>query len=206
MNNPIASISGLSDILNRIIDPENKEVRQIATHIDFSIRKLKKIVDELVVITKIESDIEDPESIALDNLVDEVKSSLIDVLQESRAKIHTEFEVTEIQLPKKNLRSILLNLISNAIKYSSPDRVPEIHIKTNKSNGQTILSVQDNGLGMDPGKKNEIFTIFKRLHHHVEGTGIGLYLVKKMVNNAGGEIEVESEMGKGSVFKIYFND
>lgn len=206
LNNPIASITGLSDVLNRIIVPENKEVRQIATHINVAIGKLKKIVDELSVITKLESNREDPEIFSLDDLMDEVKSSLIDALQESKAQVHTEFDVATLQLPKKNMRSILLNLISNAIKYSSPDREPEIQVKTKKSNGLTILSVQDNGLGMDMSKKDEIFNIFKRLHHHVEGTGIGLYLVKKMVNNAGGEIEVESEVGKGSTFKIYFRD
>jgi signal transduction histidine kinase len=66
------------------------------------------------------------------------------------------------------------------------------------------LTVQDNGLGMDMRQEEKIFALFKRLHNHVEGTGIGLYIVKKIVENAGGKIEVNSQVGVGSVFKVYF--
>jgi two-component system, chemotaxis family, CheB/CheR fusion protein len=204
LNNPITSIKGLSNILNRKIGDGNKDVQQIATHIEVSVMKLKKIVDELTVITQVENDKQEPETFDLNELLNEVKLCLIDALQESRAEIFVDFEVNELQLPKKNIRSILLNLLGNAIKYSSPDRKPEIHVRTRRANNITVLSVQDNGLGLHKDKIYEIFSVFKRRHHHVEGQGIGLFLVKKMVTNAGGEIEVESELGIGSTFKIYF--
>jgi signal transduction histidine kinase len=67
-----------------------------------------------------------------------------------------------------------------------------------------LLTVKDNGLGMDMRQEEKIFALFKRLHAHVEGTGIGLYIVKKIVENAGGKIEVESQPGEGSTFRVYF--
>ena len=67
-----------------------------------------------------------------------------------------------------------------------------------------VLMVKDNGLGIDMAKKEKIFALFQRLHSHVPGTGIGLFIVKKMVENAGGKIEVESQINVGTTFKVYF--
>ena len=89
------------------------------------------------------------------------------------------------------------------MKYRSPDRDLEIAIRTEQSEHFIILSIQDNGLGLDPNNINDIFLKFNRKHDHVEGTGIGLYLIERIITNAGGKIEVESELGKGSVFRVY---
>lgn len=124
----------------------------------------------------------------------------------SKAQLHYDLKEPVIQFSKKNLRSILFNILSNAIKYKSPDRAPEIRIRTEKSDEFTILSIQDNGLGINDEQKKNIFGAFRRAHEHVEGMGIGLYLVKKTVTNAGGDMELESEEGKGSTFKVYFKN
>jgi signal transduction histidine kinase len=94
--------------------------------------------------------------------------------------------------------------LSNAVKYRFPGRKSEVYIKTEVINKYVVLTVRDNGLGIDPEKKDRIFKMFKRLHDHVEGSGVGLYIVKKIVENSGGMIEVESELGKGTEFKVYF--
>lgn len=108
-----------------------------------------------------------------------------------------------IKFSAKNLRSILYNLLSNSIKYASPERPPEVLIKTAKLDGYQVLIVKDNGLGIQNKNREKIFSMFKRCHDHVEGTGIGLYMVKRIVDNAGGKIEIESDMEKGSAFKIF---
>ncbi len=95
-------------------------------------------------------------------------------------------------------------MISNAIKYRSPNRPPVIKIETYEEGDFIILKVQDNGLGIDPAKQDKLFGMFKRLHDHVEGTGIGLYIVKRILENADGKIVVESKLNEGSVFKAYF--
>jgi len=94
-------------------------------------------------------------------------------------------------------------LISNGIKFSQ-DKPPIINIETLKDGNNLILSVQDNGIGMKKQDIRKIFDMYGRLHHVVEGQGIGLYLAKKLVDAANGNIVVESEPGKGSKFILYF--
>ncbi|UOQ76558.1 ATP-binding protein [Hymenobacter sp. 5516J-16] len=106
---------------------------------------------------------------------------------------------------EKNLRSVVYNLLSNALKYRHPDRAPHVQICCQPQEGYQVLEVQDNGLGLNLQQgQDKLFAMFQRLHTHVEGSGIGLYMVKRMVENAGGRIEVQSELGRGSVFRVYF--
>jgi len=172
--------------------------------INVSISNLSHIITELSDITKIEHEIDMKEDIDLRELMKEVEFGMKDRIDKSGANIQFDLNVPVIPFSKKNLRGIMTNLLSNALKYRSPDLTPEIAIKTESSPDFIILSIQDNGLGVPEKKKYEIFARFKRAHTHVEGSGVGLYLVKKIINNAGGDIEVESEVGKGSVFKVYF--
>lgn len=106
-------------------------------------------------------------------------------------------------MAQKNLRSILYNLLSNAVKYRSLEKVPQVHIETKIENGFIVISVKDNGIGIAQNHIQKLFTMFKRFHTHVEGTGIGLYIIKRIVENAGGKIEVESIVNEGTTFKIY---
>ena len=103
------------------------------------------------------------------------------------------------------VESILYNLISNAIKYRDPERSPHIAIKTTHENEFVCLAVMDNGLGIDLKKyKQNIFSLYKRFHLHVEGKGLGLYLVKTQIEALGGRVEVRSEPNEGTTFQIYF--
>ncbi|MCW4470483.1 PAS domain-containing sensor histidine kinase [Flavobacterium sp. MFBS3-15] len=105
------------------------------------------------------------------------------------------------------LESILLNFTTNAIKYSSPDRSPLISYDFEIVDGIKILSVTDNGLGIDLKKhKNSLFGMYKTFHKHQNSRGIGLFITKNQVEAMGGKIEVSSEMNKGTTFKIYFDE
>jgi signal transduction histidine kinase len=103
------------------------------------------------------------------------------------------------------VESILYNLLSNAIKYRHPDRPPRIILKTDVQEGYVCLSIQDNGLGIDLAQhQHNIFNLYKRFHLHVEGKGLGLYLVKTQIVAQGGRIEIDSTPGVGSTFYLYF--
>ena len=105
---------------------------------------------------------------------------------------------------EKNLRSVVYNLLSNALKYHHPGRVPLVHLRCRLATPYWVLEVEDNGLGLVLSPERPLFGRFQRYHTHVEGSGVGLYMVKKMVENAGGHIEVQSELGVGSTFSVYF--
>jgi signal transduction histidine kinase len=93
--------------------------------------------------------------------------------------------------------------VNNAIKFQAPDRKPEIFIKTERQKKFVVISVKDNGIGIDPQKQHAVFTKYVRIERSVEGSGIGLYLVNEIVTNSGGKIALKSELGKGSEFLVY---
>jgi signal transduction histidine kinase len=110
-----------------------------------------------------------------------------------------------INFPPQYLRSILLNLISNALKYHYPGRPPRIHIATKKENDKIVLSVTDNGLGVDLVKhKDSFFKIGKVFHRHPDAKGFGLFMTKTQVEAMGGKIWAESTPQVGTTFFIEF--
>lgn len=207
LKSPLSNIKGLVNIIQESNDIE--DIRQITVPLINSVAKLKETIDELSAIIQIEKESEGFETVDIAELLKEVVSSLQNIILESNTEFEVEFEENEIFFPKKYLRSILQNLISNAIKYRSPDRDNKVEIKSKRIHDVIILSIRDNGLGIAEEDVVELFSKFNRVHNlddSVEGTGIGLYLVKRMINNAGGEIEVESKLGEGSCFKIYIKE
>lgn len=203
---PLANIEAILPYLNGEKKSSQLEPKKVVDIIQNSFNILKGSIDELTDIAKIESELEESEAVQLKELFSDIKNSLKVEMEKSKAIIVCDFKEPSIFFSKKNLRNILFNLLSNALKYKSPERPLEITISTEKANNYTILSVQDNGLGMKADKIEEIFHIFKRRHSHVDGSGVGLYLVKKLITNANGEITVESELDKGSTFKLYFKN
>ncbi len=206
LKGPLANVSALISFLKDISDPKNRSIKDLTDLIEISIAKLKETINELSDIARIESEIDELEGIRVSDLLEEVKYSIRNKILDAKVTIKSDFQIPEIPFSKKNLRSALLNILDNAIKYRSPLRELEITIRTAQIKNFIVLSIEDNGLGLDPNKKNDIFLKFERQHTHVEGSGIGLYLVKKIMTNAGGSIEVESELGKGSIFRLYFKN
>lgn len=101
--------------------------------------------------------------------------------------------------------SILLNLVTNSIKYRNPDKNPEIEISARTAGGKVVLSITDNGLGIDLERhRNKIFGMYKTFHKHEEAKGIGLFITKNQIEAMNGKIEVESTVGIGTTFSLYF--
>jgi signal transduction histidine kinase len=134
-----------------------------------------------------------------------LKSTLEKEIAETHARIVADFSACpRVKTVKPYLDSILMNLISNAIKYRHPERLPVINIQTSFVDGNVCIRIQDNGLGIDlHAYGDKLFVLYSRLHTHVEGKGMGLYLVKTQVTALGGKIEVESEPEKGTTFLVF---
>jgi len=120
------------------------------------------------------------------------------------AEVSYEFEGPESILTNASvLNSVFTNLITNAVKYRSPNRKLLINCTTTLIKNEYNIRFQDNGLGMDLTKnKNKLFTLYQRFHDHVEGKGLGLYLVKSQLESLGGKLNIESELDKGTTFII----
>lgn len=198
---PLGNIEISIEVMNsvKVTDPELNKFLSI---INTSVKKFRSLITEIATIAKVESDMITMEMVNVEEVIKNIEWSLDDKIKSAGAVIKTNLQVKTILFSKKNLRSILYNLISNSIKFRR-DVSPVINISTTIEKDNMVLAVQDNGIGIDKNDIGKIFDIYGRLHREVEGQGIGLYLAKKIVDAANGNITVESEPGKGSKFSIY---
>jgi two-component system phosphate regulon sensor histidine kinase PhoR len=143
------------------------------------------------------------ELLNVENILEDVKFALLSEITKTNASIKMEVNSSEIVFARRNLRSIIFNLVSNAIKFRAPDRDPEIIIRTIQKDGYMVITVKDNGIGIDKENQEAIFSKYYRIENSVSGTGIGLYLVKTLVTRSGGKVEIQSQVGVGTEFKIY---
>ncbi|MEM9648040.1 MAG: PAS domain-containing protein [Bacteroidota bacterium] len=105
------------------------------------------------------------------------------------------------------LESILLNVVTNAVKYRSPDRKPVVELKAQRQDKQVVFSITDNGMGIDLERYGgKIFGMYKTFHNNKDARGLGLYIIKNQIEAMGGNITVNSEVNKGTTFNVYFNE
>lgn len=199
---PLNGIEGSIGLMNalKLTNPELDEFLKV---INSSVQKFRTLIKSISAIGKLESAQREVELVDIDEVITNVEWSLDSQIKKSGALIVRNIEVKHIHFSKKNFRSIVYNLVSNAIKFTE-GTPPIIEIESLEDGDSTIVSVKDNGIGMSRKDIQKIFELYGRLHHVVEGDGIGLYLAKKMVDAANGKIVVESELGVGSKFILYF--
>jgi PAS domain S-box-containing protein len=208
LKSPILNIEGLLRAMERQLDDETRQqepVAQTYALLYSSVNRFKTTIGDLTEVARISKESqEDVAALSLAEVLHEVQQDLQPQIEAARARLEADLHCGPVSFSRKNLKSLLYNLLSNAVKYRSPDREPLVRISCREETDYQVLVVEDNGLGMDMRQEDKIFALFKRLHAHVEGTGIGLYIVKKMIENAGGRIEVQSQVGVGSTFRVYF--
>ncbi|MXO06985.1 PAS domain-containing protein [Flavobacterium sp. HBTb2-11-1] len=187
--------------------------------IEFSAKKMQNLIQDLLTYSRANSADRIFTKIKIDEIAEEVISDFSDRIEEKNAIVeyHDLGEATLIQF---QFRQLLHNLVENALKFSRPGVPPKVKISVKKVDGKSLpnaefkdkkyhhLQVSDNGIGFELVYKEKIFEVFQRLNTESEyrGTGIGLAIVKKIVENHKGFITVDSEKGKGSVFNIYIPD
>ena len=208
LKSPVSNIEGLVNTLADVLKDKadvHEEVSPLLEMVHQSIERFAQTIKDLTTVSVAQRDFDlEASEIDIKELVDDIKLSIRDQIVKTDAKIKLECTACpQIKFSNKNLKSIVFNLVNNAIKYRSPKRDPEVHITVEKKNDYILLTIKDNGLGISKANQGKMFSMFKRFHNHVEGSGIGLYLVKRIVDNAGGKIEVESEVDKGTTFRLY---
>jgi PAS domain S-box-containing protein len=206
---PITNIEGLLQALEIELPAESHaeaEVPAILGMMHDSVTRFKKTIEQLTDVSKLQKEQGQPvETASLAAVVRDVCLDLGPQIEGSGAVMDVDVsQCPEVRISGKNLRSVVYNLLSNALKYHHPDRPPHVRVRCHSAPLHDVLTVQDNGLGLSMANQQQLFGMFQRFHDHVEGSGIGLYMVKKMVTNAGGRIAVQSEEGQGTTFSVYF--
>ena len=204
---PLVNMSMLVDFIDESEDIE--EQKQLIAKLHPVVDNLHTTFNELVESIQIKQDLEiKSENINLKECLQREIDSLAVEINKCGAEIELNFDAAPvIYYPSKYLTSIFHNLLSNTLKYQSPQRKPVIKIKTQKSGDSIILSVSDNGLGIDLLKhKDSIFKIGKVFHRHPNAKGFGLFMTKTQVEAMDGSIWVESIPDEGSTFYIEFKN
>ena len=205
---PITNLDGLLRALREEL-PDAAQVGLVAHVLALmqeSVDRFQHTLEQLGAIARLQQEHGTPAAaVPLADVVRDVRFDLALPLAEAGAQLVVDLEgAPAIPFAEKNLRSVVFNLLSNALKYRHPDRPPVVHLRCRPEGPYWVFEVQDNGLGLDITPARPLFGLFQRYHTHVDGSGVGLYMVKKMVENAGGRVEVRSQLGAGSTFTVYF--
>ncbi|WP_165836434.1 PAS domain S-box protein [Taibaiella soli] len=203
---PVANILGISALLQDD-SLSAEEQSELNAGLYTSVSKLDTVVGDLNAILQIRREISEvKEDIGLAALVASIKENLRQLIAQNVATIECDFTAVECFYSVKSyIHSIFYHLIINGIKYRKQNAPCVIFIESRKEDNKLVLLFRDNGTGIDLEKHGDkIFGLYKRFHNHIEGKGMGLYIVKTQVETLGGTISIDSKTGLGTEFKIKF--
>ncbi|OMI17118.1 histidine kinase [Leptospira weilii serovar Heyan] len=202
---PIGNIFTLTTMLSEKYGTDKDELLQ---SLEMSVKDLMNTLSDIVEVIRIRRNRNvDKQPILFKDAFNKIQNLLSTEIKKMSAEIQTDFTAApEILYSNVYLESILLNLLSNALKYSDPNRKSEISLVSYIKDRKIFLIVRDNGLGIDLQKYgHQMFKMNKTFHREKEGQGIGLFMTKNQIESLGGEITVESSPGKGTSFLINFD-
>jgi len=204
---PVNNLKGLIQLLESHLPAQFRQTPDLDNLLEMiksSLARFSQTLDQLVDAGTKRSENSGPrELLNLATVLEEVRQDLAPVLIATEGRLEVDLAgKADVVFAPQHLRSVLYNLVSNAFKYRHPDRAPVVRVRSHREASRVVVSVQDNGLGLSEEQQDQLFGLFRRLHSHVEGTGVGLYLVKKILDNVGGAVRVKSQLGQGSIFTI----
>jgi PAS domain S-box-containing protein len=206
LRGPLINISMLIDFIEQSKDEDERV--EVLSKMKPVVNHLMEVFNELVESLQVKQDIEvQVDAIVMQDCFDKILIGFETQIKKYQARIILEFdEAPVVRFPMKYMESIITNLVSNALKYRSPHRGPVIFIKTElQQQGKVILSVTDNGLGIDLVlHKDQLFKIRKIFHKHPDAKGFGLFMIKTQIEAMNGRIWAESQPGVGSKFFVEF--
>jgi signal transduction histidine kinase len=206
---PIANIEGLLSLLQQQLPPDLQQaglLPRILRMMQGAIERFQLTISQLTDLTRLQQmQTQAIQFVDLTTVIEAVRLDLAPLLEASAAHLTVDIGACEtVRFAPQYLRSIIYNLLSNAVKYRHPGRVPQVQLRCYEMAKTTVLEVTDNGLGLSEQQQGKLFRLFERLHGAIEGSGVGLYMVKRIVENMGGSITVQSELGVGTTFTVTF--
>ncbi|MBK9926551.1 MAG: PAS domain-containing protein [Anaerolineales bacterium] len=206
LKSPLVTITGFLGYLEKDALAGNQErMKSSIDRINSAAEKMQALLNDLLELSRIGRLMNPPEDVPFEEIVNEAIDHVRGRLDGANAIIEVDRDLPKVHVDRARLVEVIQNLIENAVKYSKPGINPRIEIgsKSADENAVQIFYVRDNGMGIDPQYHERIFGLFNKLDPQSEGTGIGLSLVKRIIEVHGGRVWVESEKGKGATF--YFS-
>ncbi|REA55433.1 histidine kinase [Dyadobacter luteus] len=207
-----------SKILDREKTDISAQVKDSVERMRFAAEKMQLLIEDILTYSKTGNMDKVYESVDLNMILTNVQDELSEIIEEKNAVIHTEVLPTLKVIPFQ-VHQLFVNLVSNALKFSVQDTNPVVNIQLKQVTASQIpdskgpaqqpfyaISVQDNGIGFESEYATRIFDVFQRLHpgNKYPGTGIGLAICKKIMENHAGYVDAKSEPGDGATFTVYF--
>jgi two-component system phosphate regulon sensor histidine kinase PhoR len=204
IKNPLANLVLAIELFKNVSPNDEKEFNSLLKIVDRALTKMHKLIKELTETRKDSNKYKTEEELLnFGDILEDVRLTLSDNIIVAKAIITSKINISEITFSKRKLRTIVYNLINNAIKFRDKKKQSRILVTTKKQKDFMIISVKDNGIGIKKKNLDAIFTKYYRAENEIEGSGIGLYLVKEIVNNSGGKVLVKSQVGKGTEVQVF---
>jgi two-component system sensor kinase FixL len=202
LKSPLVTIKGFLGLLEKDVDKgDSRRVEGDIRHIRDAAEKMELLLDDLLELSRIGRLVNPPEAVNLDELAQEAAGLVTGQIAERGVQVDIDPDLPVVYGDRARLREVYQNLIQNAVKFMGEQPEPRVKIGIKEEDGEVIFYVRDNGIGIDPCYHDQVFGLFDRLDPGVEGTGIGLALVKRIIEVHGGQIWVESDgPNKGTTF------
>jgi PAS domain S-box-containing protein len=204
LKEPLILLSAYARMLSeRHGDDLDEEGRTFLGHVRDEASRMKSMIDDLLDYSRLQTRAEDASHVALDEVLETALRTLAPRIEESGARVDVQGPLPVVRGSPVQFERLFRNLIGNAIKFRG-EEPPVVTVGAERVDGSWVISVSDNGIGVDPGKAERIFDVFQRLHSQEQyaGTGMGLAICKRIVERHGGRIWVDPADGGGSVFKF----
>ena len=204
LKSPLVAIKGFLGLLSKDLRTgDGERVARDLQHIALATDQMDRSLDGLLKITRISLVVNTPRRFALSELCEEVKNMLQESVTRNDIEIEIAPDMPEVFVDKTQISDAMRNILENAIKFCREDVKPKISVSAEIQDNRVQCRVKDNGIGIDPRYLDRIFGLFEQLNQSIDGTGVGLALVKRIIESHGGEVWAESD-GIDAGTSIYF--
>ena len=204
LSEPLRTISGFSQLLGRRYGGQlDAEADLYIEHMVQGVNRMQQLIDDLLLFSRVGREPAGRDPVELDDVLDEVLHAIEPTIREHGAQV-TSTPLPTVTGERGQLRQVLQNLVVNAMKFTEPDTTPVVRVSGERVDGMVCVTVEDNGIGVPPAQREQVFKMFGRLHpaDRYPGTGIGLALVQRIVERHGGQIWIDDAEGGGSRFRF----
>jgi PAS domain S-box-containing protein len=204
LQEPLRKIQAFGDLLIEEYGDKLGDGFEYLSRIQNSAHRMSTLIEDLLTFSRVTTKPAEPKPVDLNIIVQNAVSDLHDRIEKEKGTVIVAPMLPIVNADETHMRQLFQNLISNALKFHPPERAPVVNVSAKTKDDKCIISVEDNGIGIDGKYKQKVFAVFQRLNtkQSFDGTGIGLAVCRKIVERYDGTIKIESQLGKGTTFII----